>query len=69
MAIIGHRIMRIFLILSVMLPLGASAADDEAQQASKPPQAASPGVTVVVTATREERECADRAGQRDEDRW
>ncbi len=55
MAIIGHRIMRIFLILSVMLPLGASAADDEAQQASKPPQAASPGVTVVVTATREER--------------
>ena len=48
--------MRVFLILVAMLPLGASAADDEAPQASKPLQTASPEVTVVVTATREERD-------------
>ena len=56
MAIIGHRIMRISLILVAMLPLGANAADDDAQLATKPLPATSPAATVVVTATREARD-------------
>ncbi len=56
MAIIGHRIMRISLILVAMLPLGANAADDDAQQATKPLPVTSPEATVVVTATREARD-------------
>ena len=56
MAIIGHRIMRMSLTLLAMLPLGANAADDDAQQTPDPPRAASPEVTIVVTASREARD-------------
>src|SRR5688572_12081639 len=45
--------MRVSLSLLAMLPLGAIAADVDAQQAPKPQ---APEVTVVVTATREARD-------------
>jgi len=55
-AIIGHQIMRISILVLALLPLGVNAADGDEKRAPEPAHTAVPGETVVVTATREPRD-------------
>jgi len=55
-AIIGHQIMRISILVLALLPLGASAADPDDRRASEPPYTTTAEESVVVTATREPRD-------------
>jgi len=55
-AIIGHLIMRMLLLVLVLLPLGVDSADADEKQSPEPAHTTAPEETVVVTATREPRD-------------
>ena len=55
MAIIGHQIMRVLILVLMMLTLGVDLADADEKHTPEPAHTAAPEETVVVTATREPR--------------